>query len=115
MTLDPTAPTPTDRATSDPAPLVPTGNTTAPVPSAPVPSAPVPAAPVPSAPVPSAPVSVGEIAQFLRHLTNLRVSGRSDDPAARAAFLARKAELFTRLAADPATPTSPPTPARRTP
>ena len=47
-------------------------------------------------------VTVGEIAEFLRHLAELRASGRGDDPDARAAFLARKAELFTRLAADPA-------------
>jgi hypothetical protein len=90
MSDDPTASIPTDQDTSDPAPLVPTDIT-------------------------AAPVTVGEIAEFLRHLTDLRVSGRDADPAARAAFLHRKAELFTRLAADPATPTSPPAPGRRTP
>ncbi len=79
MSVDPTASTPTVQATSDPA------------------------QPVPTAPVPTAPVTAGEIAEFLRHLTDLRVSGRSCDPAARAAFLARKAELFNRLATDPPT------------
>jgi len=82
MTLDPTGPTPTDRATSDPAPLVPTDNT-------------------------ATPVTPGEVAEFLRHLTDLRVSGRDADPVARAAFMARKAELFTRLAPDPPTQQAP--------
>ena len=88
MSVEPTASTPTDRATSTPSPLDPSSHVTA------------------------APVTVSEVAEFLRHLTDLRVSGRSDDPAARAAFMARKAELFTRLAADP---TSPLAPMRRTP
>ena len=92
MSVEPTAPTAADQTTSDPAPLVPTDT-----------------------PVTAAPVTVGEIAEFLRHLTDLRVSGRSADPDARAAFLHRKAELFTRLAADPSTPTSPPAPGRGTP
>ena len=90
MSVDPTAPTPTDQATSDPALLVPTD------------------------PV-AAPVTVGEIAEFLRHLTDLRISGRSADPDARAAFLHRKAQLFTRLAADPALSAAPPAPRRDTP
>ena len=59
--------------------------------------------------------TVGEIAQFLGHLTKLRTHGRDDDPAARAAFLHRKAELFTRLTTDPALSTTPPAPAQRTP
>ena len=88
MSVDPTASTPKDRATSDPAPLIPTDN-------------------------PATPVTVGEIAEFLRHLTDLRTSGRGDDPAARAAFLQRKAELFTRLTTDPSTLTGP-APERRT-
>jgi hypothetical protein len=87
MSVEPTAPTAADQTTSDPAPLVPTDT----------------------------PVTAREIAEFLRHLTDLRVSGRSADPDARAAFLHRKAELFTRLAADPSTPTSPPAPGRGTP
>ena len=88
MNVEPTAPTPTDQATSAPAPLDPSSHVTA------------------------APVSVGEIAAFLRHLIELRTGGRSDDPAARAAFLHRKAELFTRLTVDPALSATPPTPGR---
>jgi hypothetical protein len=86
MNVEPTAPTPTDQATSAPAPLDPSSH-----------------------------VTVGEIAEFLRHLTELRTNGRGDDPAARATFLHRKAELFTRLTADPALSTAPPAPGRRTP
>ncbi len=82
MNLDPTGPAAADQATSDPAALVPTD-------------------------IPAAPVTIAEIAEFLRHLTDLRVSGRDRDPGARAAFLTRKAELFTRLAPDPTDPTSP--------
>jgi hypothetical protein len=96
MSVDPIASTPTDRATSDPAPLVPTD---------------VPAASVPAAPVPAAPVTIGEIAEFLRHLTELRTSPGGGDPDQRSAFFARKAELFTRLATDPSIP---PAPERRT-
>ena len=75
MSDEPTAPTPRDQATNDPAPLDPTRH-----------------------------VTVDEIAEFLRHLTELRVGGRGDDPALRVTFLARKADLLTRLAADPSTP-----------
>ena len=86
MNGEPTAPTPTDQATSAPAPLDPSSH-----------------------------VTVGEIAEFLRHLTELRTSGRGDDPTARAAFGHRKVELFTRLAAGPALSTAPPAPRQRTP
>lgn len=86
MSVEPTTPTPTDQATS------------------------VPSSHVIVAPVTAAAVSVGEIAEFLRHLTELRTSGRDDDPDARAAFLHRKAELFTRLAADPALSVTSPAP-----
>jgi hypothetical protein len=48
-------------------------------------------------------VTVREIADFLRHLAELR----RDDPGERAAFLARKAELFSRLAADTPPTTAP--------
>jgi hypothetical protein len=95
MTVEQTASTPSDRATGDPALGVPT-NITAP-------------------PVTAPPVTVGEIAEFLRHLTDLRTSGSDGDPDARATFLHRKAELFTRLAADPAILTSPPAPGKSTP
>jgi hypothetical protein len=86
MSVEPTAPTAADQATSDPVPLVPTDT----------------------------PVTAREIAEFLRHLTELR-GARGGDPTERAAFGHRKAELFARLAADPSTPTSPPTPGRGTP
>jgi hypothetical protein len=91
MNVEPTASTPTDQATRAPSPLDPSSHITA------------------------APVTAGEIAEFLRHLTDLRTSGRGDDPAARTAFLHRKAELFTRLAIDSALSAGPPAPARRTP
>jgi hypothetical protein len=86
MNVEPTAPTPTEQATSAPAPLDPSSH-----------------------------VTVGEIAELLRHLTELATNGRGDDPAARAAFLARKAELFTRLTADPTLSTAAPAPGRRAP
>ena len=87
MSVEPTAPTAADQTTSDPAPLVPTDT----------------------------PVTAREIAEFLRHLTELRVSGAAATRRERAAFDHRKAELFTRLAADPSTPTSPPAAERHTP
>lgn len=92
MTVDPTAPTPTDLATSDPPLLVPTDTT-------------------------ATPVTAGEIAEFLRHLADLRTSGRDTDPEARAQFLHRKAGLFTRLDPDPdpGGPAGPPATGRRTP
>jgi hypothetical protein len=83
-----------DRATNDSAPLVPTSA----------------AADLPAAgpdPVTADRVTVREISEFLRDLAELRAGTRGDDPGARAAFLARKAELFTRLAADPAHATAP--------
>ncbi len=57
--------------------------------------------------VPAERVTAGEIVEFLRHLAELRAGTRGGDPGARAAFLARKAELFTRIAADPAPTTAP--------
>jgi hypothetical protein len=44
------------------------------------------------------PVTNRDIAEFLRHLTRLRTPALGGDPAALAAFLAHKAELFTRIA-----------------
>lgn len=77
-----------DRATSDPAPLIPTdtGNTGS---------------------RSGDHVTAREIAAFLRDLAQLR--GEScDDPGRRAAFLARKAALFARItAADPPPSTAP--------
>ena len=43
-------------------------------------------------------VTARDIAQFLHHHAELRTGPRGDDPAQRAAFLHRKAELFTRIA-----------------
>ncbi|WP_300008075.1 hypothetical protein [Pseudonocardia sp.] len=96
MSPDPTASTASDLATSDPALLVSTDTT-------------------------AAPVTAGEIAEFLRHLADLRTSGRDTDPEARAQFLHRKAGLFTRLDPDPdpdpdpGGPAGPPATGRRTP
>jgi hypothetical protein len=90
MSVEPAATTASGQATSDPTLLVPTDVTTA-------------------------PVTVREIAEFLRHLTDLRTSGREGDPDARAAFLHRKTELFIRLAADPSTPDGAPAPGQDTP
>jgi hypothetical protein len=77
-----------DQATSDPAPLVPT---------------PVAADHITTDHVTTDHVTAREIADFLRHLAELR----RDDPGERAAFLARKTELFTRLAADTPPTTAP--------
>lgn len=92
MNLDPSAQTPTDQATSNPALPVPTDST-------------------------AAPVTISEIAELLRHLCDLSTSGRAADPDARATFLHRKAELFTRLDTDTDTggPAGPPVTGRRTP
>jgi hypothetical protein len=43
-------------------------------------------------------VTARDIAQFLHHHAELRAGPRGDDPAERAAFLHRKADLFTRIA-----------------
>jgi hypothetical protein len=43
-------------------------------------------------------VTAREIAQFLDYHAELRAGPRGDDPAERAAFLHRKADLFTRIA-----------------
>jgi hypothetical protein len=81
VTTQPAGRAAADRATSDPAPLVPT--------------------PTAADHVTTDHVTTREIADFLRHLAELR----GDDPGERAAFLARKAELFTRIGADrPAPP-----------
>ena len=102
MTAQPTGRAAADQAASDPTTLVPT--------------TPTPAADH---------VTAREITEFLRHLAELRVGARRADPAPRAAFLARKTALFTRItnqhartADDPppsTTPTTPTTPEGRTP
>jgi hypothetical protein len=43
-------------------------------------------------------VTARDIAQFLHHHAELRAGPRGDDPAERAAFLHRKADLFNRIA-----------------
>jgi hypothetical protein len=43
-------------------------------------------------------VTARDIAEFLHDYADLRCSARGDDPAERAAFLNRKADLFTRMA-----------------
>ena len=77
----------------------------------------------PTTPLPTPPtadhVTAREITQLLRHLTELRASAHPGDPAQQAAFLTRKADLLTRIAAQhartPATPPPPTTPEGRTP
>lgn len=97
MTAQPAGRAATDRATSNPTTLLPTATAAA---------------------GPAEHVTVTEIAEFLHHLAELRVGAHRDDPALRAAFLARKADLFTRIAAQHTpTPAQPPptTPEGRTP
>jgi hypothetical protein len=89
-----------DRATSDTAPPIPTLTAADPPPAAPD--------HVTADHVTADHVTVREIAEFLRHLAELRVGTRGDDPGERAAFLARKAELFTRIAAQYPPPTTAP-------
>lgn len=93
-----------DRATSDPASLVPTPTTADPPAAGP---GHITAGHITAGHVTAGHVTAREIADFLRNLAELRAGPRGDDPGERAAFLARKAELFTRLAADP-TPTTAP-------
>jgi hypothetical protein len=50
------------------------------------------------APGPADHVTAREIAEFLRHLARLRSPAVDADPAKLAALLARKTELFTRIA-----------------
>jgi hypothetical protein len=94
-----------DRAGGDPAPPGPTATAHNPA--------------ADRVPDPADRVTVAEIAEFLRHLR--AVSTGPDGPAERAAFLARKADLFARIdaqrarPADPPAPLTPPTPEGRTP
>jgi hypothetical protein len=106
VTAEAGEPSGADRAGGDPAPLVPT----------PTPHNPA-ADPADRVPDPADRVTVAEIAEFLRHLR--AVSTGPDGPAERAAFLARKADLFARINTQRARPApdppTPPTPERRTP
>jgi hypothetical protein len=56
------------------------------------------AALVPTATPPTEHVTTAEIAEFLRHLARFRSPAVGGDPADHAALLARKAELFARIA-----------------
>jgi hypothetical protein len=106
----PSDPITADRSTGDTAALVPTAT----------------GATQPADPVTADPVTAREIAEFLHHLARFRSPAAGGDPADHAALLARKAELFTRIADQHAgsatsppptkTPTpTPPPPEGRTP
>jgi hypothetical protein len=88
VTARPAGPAAADQAAGDPTPLIPTA-----------------AAADPGAGPDR--VTAREIVEFLHHLAELRDSSHSDDPGERAAFAARKADLFTRIAADPTALTAP--------
>ena len=88
MTAQPLGRAAADRAVSDPAALIPT--------------------PIPTADQ----VTAREIAAFLHDLARTRSQALGGDPAARAALLARKAELLARIADQHALP---PTPEGQTP
>jgi hypothetical protein len=94
VTAQPAGRSAADRAASDPAPLLPTATTTA---------------------GPFDHVTAAEIAEFLAHLARFRSPALGGDPTDHAVLLARKAELFTRIAeqhariaAGPPPPTTPP-------
>ena len=112
MSTRPTGPIAADRSAGDTAALLPT--TTAATPPADHPA--------------TGQVTAREIAEFLRHLTRFRspaAGGDPADPAKLAALLARKTELFARIADQHArsttgapsatTPATPATPEGRTP
>ena len=115
MSTQPSGPTAADRSPGDAAALLPTATGAA------------QPADHPTAGHPTAGhVTAGEIAEFLRHLARFRSPAVGGDPADQAAaLLARKAELFARIAdqhahavTDPpstAAPTTPTTPEGRTP
>ena len=114
MSTQPTSPTAADRSPGDAAALLPTAT-----------GATQPADHPVAGHVTAGHVTAGEIAEFLRHLARFRSPAVGGDPADQAALLARKAELFTRIAdqhahavTDPpstAAPTTPTTPEGRTP
>jgi hypothetical protein len=100
-----TGPVAADRSASDAAALLPTATTTT--------------------AGPTDHVTAAEIAEFLRHLARFRSPAAGADPAEHAALLARKAELFARIAdqharaatgpPSAAAPTTPTAPEGRTP
>jgi len=83
MTAQPASRSAADRALSDPAALVSTATVATEL---------------------AGHVTAPEITEFLRHLAELRVGARRDDPTKRAAFLALKTELFARIADQHARP-----------
>ena len=110
MSTQPTGPIAADRSPGDAAALLPTAT----------------GATRPAGHPTAGHVTAGEIAEFLRHLARFRSPAVGGDPADQAALLARKAELFARIAdqhahaavTDPpstAAPTTPTTPEGRTP
>jgi hypothetical protein len=120
VSTQPSGPTAADRSPGDAAALLPTA--TGATQPADHPTADHPTAGHPTA----GHVTAGEIAEFLRHLARFRSPAVGGDPADQAAaLLARKAELFARIAdqhahavTDPpstAAPTTPTTPEGRTP
>ena len=107
MSTQPSSPTAADRSTGDTAALLPTATgATQPAdhPTAGHPTAGHPTAGHPTAGhvtaghVTAGHVTAGEIAEFLRHLARFRSPAVGGDPADHAALLARKAELFARIA-----------------
>lgn len=82
MSTQPSGPTAADRSTSDAAALLPTAT----------------GATQPAGHPTAGHVTAGEIAEFLRHLARFRSPAVGGDPADHAALLARKAELFVRIA-----------------
>jgi hypothetical protein len=114
VSTQPSGPTAADRSSGDAAALLPTAT-----------GAIQPADQPATGHVTAGHVTAREIAEFLRHLARFRSPAVGGDPADQAALLARKAELFARIAdqhahavTDPpstAAPTTPTTPEGRTP
>lgn len=104
MSTQPTGPNAADRSAGDAAALLPTAT---------------------AATGPADHVTAREIAEFLRHLARFRSPAVGGDPAEHAALLARKTEMFARIAdqhtraatgaPSAAAPTTPTAPEGRTP
>ena len=112
MSTQPSGPTAADRSPGDAAALLPTAT----------------GATQPADHPAAGHVTAGEIAEFLRHLARFRSPAVGEDPTDHAALLARKSELFARIAdqhahaatdppstAAPTTPTAPTAPEGSTP